>query len=262
MNDHNFDGSTDGDSDDCDELIWNEFDWERYLRRQDEFVLRYLGIYEQLPRTPDRLDRVAKLLGWGPDSWVSDATGDNDPVKQPRSTPKETSARPAPEASPDAPELATPANAEDEGDDDGEDGEPYTVHKNPIFIASRAILLSLQRGWEQLAHDSARVPQRLALAHYVALRRTEDQTMQAVAALDFGDFALAIALFKRALRELNALMTTLGPAVAVDESTLITHYRQEAMSRCFDLREIWLRVTRECRRELARPRNDESEGEE
>ena len=76
--------------------------------------------------------------------------------------------------------------------------------------------------------------------------------MLAIQALDFGDYAMATSLFKRALAELNQTLTTLnadGEAV----SRALARYRAGAIPRLFDLREIWLRMMRECRQILERP---------
>jgi hypothetical protein len=240
MGNSNSENPSDHEWEDRGDLVWNEFDWERYLRDQDEVVLRYLAFYETLRKQPERLDEAARQMGWGVEEWTSDAvqSGADD-------------------------DLEDSADQEDEDDADSEldldeDDEPYTLHKNPIHIASRALLLSLKRGWEQIAEDSAKVPQKLALTHYAALLRTEEQALQATAALDFGDYALAISLFKRALRELNLTLGTLEPQ-ACQHSRALAQHREDALPRLFDLREIWLRVMGECRQELARPSDDTDE---
>jgi len=46
------------------DLAWNEFDWERYLREQDDVLHRYLAHYEKLRDDPGRIDEVAHLMGW------------------------------------------------------------------------------------------------------------------------------------------------------------------------------------------------------
>lgn len=231
MGNTNSENPSDNEWDDRGELVWNEFDWERYLRQQDESVLRYLAFYEQLRAHPERLDEAARLMGWGVEEWTSDAVLDAD---------------------------------DDEDDDDitevdlGDEADPYTLHKNPIHVATRALFLSLKRAWEQIAESGDKVPQALALRYYAALLRTEDQAMQAVAALDFGDYAMAISLFKRALRDLNGTMAVLEPE-ACAHSGALAHYRESALPRLFDLREVWLRVMGECREELARPSSDDSD---
>lgn len=236
MGNTNSENPSDHEWEDRGELVWNEFDWERYLRQQDEGVLRYLAFYEQLSTHPERLDEAARLMGWGVEEWTSDATSDGGDEDD------------------DDPDDPSEVDLSDESD-------PYTLHKNPIFVATRALFLSLKRAWEQLAESGDKVPQKLALTYYAALLRTEDQAMQAVSALDFGDYAMAISLFKRALRDLNATLATLTPR-ACAHSGALAHYRDQAFPRLFDLREVWLRVMGECREELARPSDDSDDDDE
>ncbi|HEX2101818.1 MAG TPA: hypothetical protein VHF69_14185, partial [Candidatus Synoicihabitans sp.] len=83
------------------------------------------------------------------------------------------------------------------------------------------------------------------------------QATLAIQALDFGDYAMAISLFKRALRELNGSLALLSSEA--HGSRAFTTFRDHALPRLFDLREIWLRVMNECREELERPVEDEDE---
>ncbi|MBL9200005.1 MAG: hypothetical protein JNL39_05830, partial [Opitutaceae bacterium] len=151
---------------------------------------------------------------------------------------------------------------ETESDEDEDiDDEVYTLHRNPIYVASRGIHLSVARSWERLAADPARVPPPLALALLGSLQRGQDLAMQAVHALDFGDFAMAVSLFKRALSALNDSLALVN-ADAVARLPHVRAWREDAMSRLFDLREVWLRVIGECREELERPIEDADEDEE
>ncbi len=227
------DSPSDNEWDERGELAWNEFDWEQYLRNQDEVIQRYVAFYEQLKDHPDRIDEVAHFMGWDKRAWSSEGT-----------------------------------TLEDHDDDDSDesdameeiDSEPYTLHKNPVFVATRAIFLSLKRGWECLAHDSAKVPQSLALHFQTALHRGEENAILAIQALDFGDYAMAISLLKRALRDLNHSLSLLGDR-AFEESRPLAHYRKDALPRLFDLREVWLRVMNECRAELERPTETDDDKE-
>lgn len=238
MGNTNSDNPSDNEWEDRGELVWNEFDWERYLREQDKVVLRYLDLYERLRGRPERLDEAARQMGWGLEEWSSDSA-----VEQNASGPGE-----------DAPSESIEVDLDDED-------EPYTLHKNPIYVATRALFFSLKRDWEQTADHPAKVPQTLALSYHAALLRTEDQAMQAISALDFGDYAMAISLFKRALRDLNLTLGVLSPQVCA-HSLPLGAYRENALPRLFDLREVWLRVMGECRDELARPSEDtEDDGE-
>lgn len=230
MSDFNSDSLPEGEWDERGELAWNEFDWENYLREQDEVIRRYLSHYERLKNQTDRIDEVAHLMGWDEEVWSADDF---------------TEANEAGEA------VSADAG---EGD-----FEPYTLHKNPVFIATKAIYLSLARDWLRLAVDPDKIAQPLALAFQSALHRGEQQSVLAIQSLDLGDYAMAISLFKRALRELNAALALM------DENPTSRHravaaFRDDALPRLFDLREIWLRVMHECRGELERPVEDDDEG--
>ena len=218
MNDFDSENPSENEWEDQGDLAWNEFDWERYLREQDETIHRYLGFYEAFKDHPDRIDLVAEQMGWG-------QAPDED---------KASEAEPA--------------------EDFAASEEIYTLHKNPVFISTKAIYLGLRRRWELAANDSARVPQAVAISYLSALHRGEDHANQAIHALDFGDYAMAVCLFKRALSALNDSLSFLNSAA--DKHKAVAQYRDQATGRLFDLREIWLRVISECREELERPLED------
>ena len=223
MNDFDADGPLDNEWDEKGELAWNEFDWEQYLREQEQAITRYLTLYEKLKGHPDRIDETARLMEWDDGEWSSEReAADDDDDDEPA------------EESPDYDDL-----------------EPYTLHKNPVFIATKAIYLGLRRGWERLAPDAGKVPQPLALSFLAALHRGEEQSSLAIQALDLGDYAMAVSLFKRALRELNASLALIDDTKA-ERYPALALFREDAWPRLFDLREIWLRVINECRDELAR----------
>jgi hypothetical protein len=233
MSNFNPDGPSENEWEERGDLAWNEFDWEQYLRQQDEVIIRYLAFYEQLKDHPDRIDEVAHFMGWDKEEWSSEGTtlGDDD----------------------DDDAEVDGTDAEDASDFSA---EPYTLHKNPIFIAVKAIQLSLKRGWERIAHDPQKVPQALALSVQTSLHRSDENAMLAIQALDFGDYAMAISLFKRALRDLNVSLAFLDERAATFSRSLAS-FRTDALDRLFDLREVYLRVMNECREELERPAEGE-----
>jgi hypothetical protein len=225
MSNFDSDGSPESDWEDRGDLAWNEFDWERYLREQDDAVQRYLSLYDAAKDNPDRIDAVAEKMGWGSDEWSDDNAED--------SAPREA--------------VETPFS----------DDDVYTLHKNPIFIATKAIALGLRRDWEALAVNNALVPQGMAVTFLASLQRSEEHATQAIHALDFGDYAMAVSLFKRAMSSLNGSLALLNTDEALQRASLVA-WRAEAQPRLFDLREIWLRVVGECREELDRPAEDEN----
>jgi hypothetical protein len=227
MSNFDSDGGPENEWDDRGELAWNEFDWERYLREQDEAIHRYLRFYEAAKDSPDRIDEVAEKMGWGQGDWSEEAEGETEEDESEKE-----------------PDFTT-------------EPDVYTLHKNPIFIATKAVYLGLTRSWQSLATDRSKVPQPLALALLASLHRGEENAVQAIHALDFGDYAMAVSLFKRALSCLNGTLALLNSEQAQGHRALNT-WREEAQRRLFDLREIWLRIIAECRDELDRPVDDES----
>jgi hypothetical protein len=231
MSNFDSDGGAENEWDERGDLAWNEFDWERYLREQDESVHRYLRFYDACQGKADRIDEVADLMGWGDGDWTDDDS---------------------------APDDIAGSKAEDTEPDFSEDeDEVYTLHKNPIFIATKAISLSLKGRWQSVAGQPGKVPQPLALSLLAAFHRQEEEAVHAIHALDFGDYAMAVSIFKRALSSLNGSLALLNDEGA-NRYRGVAAYREEALPRLFDLREIWLRVITECREELERPAEDES----
>lgn len=227
MSNFDSDGGSDGEWEDRGDLAWNEFDWERYLREQDEAVFRYLRYYEAFKDNPERIDAVAEKMGWDQVAWSDD----------------------------EASESADEDRAEDEPEFE-EREDVYTLHKNPIFVSTKAIYLGLTRSWQAVANDAGKVPQPLALAMLRALHQGEEYAVQAIHALDFGDYAMAVSLFKRALSALNASLALLSSEPAMRHRAVLA-WRDEALPRLFDLREIWLRVIAECREESERSVDDD-----
>ena len=201
------------------DLAWNEFDWEVYLREQESAIHRYLGFYESLKANPERIDEVADKMGWD------------------RADAEETEER----------ESADKTLFSD---------EIYTLQKNPVYIATKALFLSLRRSWELTALEPGKIPQTLSIAFLSALHRCEEQAVMAIHALDFGDYAMAICLFKRALAALNSCFACIGSEES-EGIEAIRALRGDMRARLFDLREIWLRVISDCREDTDRPVDDE-----
>lgn len=223
MSNFDSDGSPESEWEDRGDVAWNEFDWERYLREQEQAVQKYLQFYEAARHSTERIDEVAEKMGWGEDEWTDESA-----------------------------EESAPRDAEETP---FTDDDVYTLHKNPIFIATKAIALGLRNDWEKLAVNPAHVPQVLAVSFLAALQRSEEHATQAIHALDFGDYAMAVSLFKRALNALNGTLALLNSDEVLESKPLLA-WRNEAQPRLFDLREIWLRVTAECREELDQPLDD------
>jgi hypothetical protein len=213
MTNSDSDGLFDSDWEDRGELAWTELDWQKYLGTQEVAVHAYIKHYDQIPSAIDRVDEAARRMGWD----MAEAGKDD--------------------------EEANAAAAEDVFDGDW---DPYTLHRNPVYISTRALYVSLLAHWERIAIQPDRVPVALGISLQALLYRGNEQALQAVQALEMGDYTLAVCFFKRALRELNLTLARLSQA-DVAATPLALRYRNYALPRLFDLREIWLRVMNECR---------------
>ncbi len=211
MTNHDTDGFFDAEGDERSELAWTEAHWERYLAAQEQSVRNYAGHYDRLAAAPDRIDQVARLMGW------------------------ETAEQTA---------ESLPLSEEDETDTEFSDQwEPYTTQCNPVYISTHALQGTLHEAWEKTAAQPG-LPARAALGVQAALHRQAIQSLHAIQALEMGDYTLAVCFFKRALRALNE---TLAALEAAGPGRELADYRLWARPRLFDLREIWLRVMAECR---------------
>ena len=211
MTNHDSDGLFEGEAEERSELAWTEQDWERYLAAQEQAVRNYAAHYDKLAMAPDRIDQVARLMGWEI-------------------------------AEQDAEALAVD---EDDSDADFSDAwEPYTTQCNPVYIATQALQGQLLAAWEKTVTASPHLATPAALRVQSALHLQQTQSLHAIQALEMGDYTLAVCFFKRALRALNETLAALedaGPGRALAD------FRLWARPRLFDLREIWLRIMAECR---------------
>lgn len=217
MTNQDSDGLFENDWEEHRELTWTEADWEGYLAEHENSVRDYLRHYEQLATAPDRIDEVARRMGW--DMTIDEAQAEAN-LEQ-------------------AMEQRSEQNFDEKFD-------LYTVHRNPVHIATKAIYLSLTANWERIAVHPDRVHPAQSLAIAGSLYRGREHALQAVHALDMGDYMLAVCFFKRALRDLNETLSRLSAASGNDDMLLV-RFREFATPRLFDLREIWLRVMAECR---------------
>lgn len=210
MANFDFDSSADGEWDDSWETIWNEGDWERYLKSEDRQVSQYQRLYANKAQEVDRLDKVASSMGW-------DVKGDPSTSDHP------------------------------EGPTDLPESEPYTLHKHPLYIASKALHRWLTENWKQEANKhSDRISNYSALSLQEAISKSDEYGLLAVTALDLADFSLAVAYIKRGFDHLNTLLARLSSIDHFQRESL-TEFISQAKMRIFDIREIWLRVAADCR---------------
>jgi hypothetical protein len=234
MSNFDFESFSDGEWEDRGELAWNEYDWQQYLKQNEKEIARFLALHNQHKYHPDHLDQVAHLMGWDNQEWA----------------PADESAPAAPPPVPAPDGAANPVTGEDANDDTA---DTYTIHKHPVFIASRGLYQHLYLVWEHFMAQgpSPLVNPNLAWKFATSLHAGELNSVMAIHALDLGDFTLTICHLKNALSAVNHSLSMLQMLPLANIAHHVQFFR-EIQTDLFDLREIWLRVMNDCREENRR----------
>jgi len=221
MSDSNFDPA-EGDWDDLSsEPNWSESQWRNYLKNSDRDTARFLSIYNSLKDQPNHLDEAASLMGW--DTEDISMTDDFSIVE--------------------TEEVERP---------DENEATPYTLHRHPVFVVSRALYRYLHQSWEHfIVHSQSRVSPQLCWRYGKSLHQGETNVLLSIQAIDLGDFGLAICHLKNSLSAINETLGLLNKLTHPNRDYLEA-FRQEIRIRIFDLRELWIRVMGDCRYECQR----------
>ena len=228
MSAYEFDGYSDGDWDSHEELAWNEFDWQHYLKGNEREIAEFLSHYHRLKHRPNHLDEIARILGWDMQEWsVADQEDDEEDESPLR---------------------------EEEGSLD-----PYTIHKHPVYVVTHGLYLHLFQTWEHFTTQNSKTLSPVVASRFPSsLHGGELNAFMAINALDMGDFNLAICHLKNALAALNHTMSLLQQ-LGLKNQRVQAHFHADTMSVLFDLREVWLRVMNDCREEEKRQKDGDTE---
>jgi len=227
----NHEGQPEGDWDDRGNISWSELDWQQFLLRQEKEVAQFLSYYDECPSPAmERLDWVARQMGWEADDWsVGDFIDEDE----------------------DSAEL----DSDPAGERDLADADPYTLHRHPVFVVSTGLFIQVRYIWRGVLDQRLGVADGLPLWDFAeSLNEAEKHSLMGMQCMDMGDFLLCVVHLKRSLRGLNLAMGQL-PGLA-QLAGCPTQVERALMSRLFDLREVFLRVVRDCREEESRDFRD------
>ena len=228
MSAFDYDNSFDDDWEERNELEWGEGDWQKYLKKQDEEVQRFLSVYDKLAPSPDRIDEAARLMGW-------EAPPQQDSALQ-------------------TGQVSTPLtfSSEEDSEDSDDALPPYTVHQHPVYIVTQAFHQYLSLKWEIHCSKSATpITPAIAWKFAQSLGSWERHCLLGLQALDMGDFALTICHFKHTLLNFNHTLSLIS-LLPDTKDVEFNNFIQSCKIRLFDLREVWLRVINDCREEIRR----------
>jgi hypothetical protein len=226
MSEPNFDHSDNNWDDFSHEPTWGETQWRNYLKGSDRDIARFLSFYNSLKDKPNHLDEVATLMGWDVDDMsLTDEF----------------------------------SNLDLESDDFSDESEaaPYTLHRHPVFVVTRALYRYLHQSWEHfMENPESRIDNKICWKYANSLHQGEMNVLLSIQALDLGDFGLTICHLKNSLAALNQSLSLLNEIQHSNEEFL-NAFRQEISIRLFDLRELWIRVMGDCRNEFLRRPGDQ-----
>ena len=222
MSQYEFDGNNDGEWEDNGDIAWNEADWQKFLRKSDKEISRFIAAYNKSKEAPDRLDAIASIMGWQNEDWASidDIEMDEEQMRQ-----------------------LKPLDMEEVRHMD-----PYTIHRHPIYISSSALYSYLRNAWEHLMSHNRKQPEaHLAWGYCASLADGERHSFLAANSLDLGDYLLAVCHLKKAHAALNESLR-INRLFSHHNEGIFEEYLKETNLRMHDLREIWLRVMHDCRK--------------
>lgn len=228
MTNFNFEGQPDGDWEDRGNLSWSELDWQQFLHRREKEVARFLRFYDECPTLPvERLDWVARQMGWDSEDWsISDFADDDDDLDD------------------EAEDWQISAEATSENSDQ----DPYTLHRHPVYVVCSGLFLQMRYTWRQaLSQNTKAVDSLLSWDFAESLNEAEKHSLMAMQSMDMGDFLLCVVHMKRSLRGINLALSLLPKLILVTNGTDLL--QKSLYIRLFDLREVCLRVIHDCREE-------------
>lgn len=231
MSDPNFDHfEGDWEEDYSEGPQWGESQWRSYLQGSDKDAARFLSIYNTIKNKPNHLDEVASLMGWD----VEDISLTNEF------------------------NVLEENEVQSQNEVSGSGGAPYTLHRHPVYVVTRALYRYLHQSWEHyMLHSERSLSPKLSWDYSNSLHQAEMNVLLSIQALDLGDYGLSICHLKNSLSAINQTLDILD-RLDHPSATFLNGFRTEARIRIYDLRELWIRVMGDCRQECQR-RQDEQE---
>ena len=158
------------------EKVWDEYDWERFLREQDLRTERYLELLERYVDHPERDDLIAREMGWV------------DFEKEEESLFEEFDE-----------ENLEDEDSSEEWEEFDESADQAEVH--PLYRASFELTIWLDEALQARGKGAASHPAAVELLHQASIMG--GKLAAALSDPDSSELGMTIAYLKRALRAVN-----------------------------------------------------------
>ena len=121
-------------------------------------------------------------------------------------------------------------SSEEIPEEDFEPSEPYTLHRHPVYIVTKALFVWMRSTFENYLESSVgkQATSKLTWKYATVLQEAEHQAIMGIQAIDMADYGLAICHFKRALTAINLTMSTLSELLVEKPDS---KYREEIYAR-------------------------------
>lgn len=214
-----------GDFEDQEDLIWNEFDWQQYLSRNKRDISKLAHFYKSiLPNRDSYLEEICQYMGW-----------DEFDVFSSQDTDSEESSL----------ETSNTFFAQEESEEIAEaevESDPYTIHRHPLHFVAMAIYQFVQEQCEELliTKDNGISPIQI-WRFSTSLLTSQSNILMAIYSIDVGDNTLAICHLKQVLNAINESFKMVNQLPNTLQSV-----EQIALA-LFTFREVILKVLSVCR---------------
>jgi hypothetical protein len=245
MSNYEYENYGEQDWEDRESLIWREYDWQQYLKQMDRGVGRFLSFYLKFKAHPNRIDKAAAAVGWvTKEGYLPESEMESQETTEEETQQAVDPNDPFPPYVNMDPEVEAILN----DSSTNSDLEPYTIHQHPVFVITRGLFTYLRKCWElYLKEDPTVINAYEAWNLSNSFNEAEHEATMAIAAVDLADYNLAVCHFKNAHAALNMAFSRLQVLGDSERITLIEAFKRESRTVLFDIRDVWLRVMRECR---------------
>lgn len=241
------------DNDSADPDLWDEYQWERFLQKQDQKTEQYFSLFEQYADHPERDEIIARAMGWNQyelEEEDEDEWDDEDVIEG--EIYAEAEVFDEDETFDDDSDDSEEAEGEEEDEDDEMADEEFEALQNSeIYIQS----MELNRRAFKMVEERAELrehPAAVELATRVAICGAK--LAAALCGDDYSEVGMTIAYLKRSLKAAN---DSLGAAVRLREAGLISANDLGSLTELiFPIRESLVDMMGEFRIELKRRRGE------
>lgn len=207
-----------GDSEDQEDVVWNELDWYQYLSRNKQEVRKLIECYKKVKNNRSGyLEEIARLMGW-----TSFAFFDFDE-----------------QASVEIYADVSSPIAQNEEEYEVE-LEPYTIHKNPLNIFTMGLYQVIQEQCEELLTGQHGISAINMWRLSMSMNEGQSNIILATYSIDLGDYMLAISHLKLALKAINESLQVVSLLPTVSQV-------REISLALFSLREVFIKISNDCR---------------